>query len=536
MIMVVRHTLRDARRGLITLLILLGGLVFAVLGGVASAYPTVAARTEISRIAESLGAASTGLTGPAVNVGTMGGYVQWKYGTVLVVIAGIWAILALTGTLAGEAGRGSLDVLAATPLSRRRLALAKLGGLLAVLTAGCAAATAGAWLGGQAFARLPGDAVPVADAAGLGAWLWTMAVAFGGLAFALAQWLGRAVGAWIAGALLIGGLVAVGYRDFSPVLDAIAPFTPWDWTYAHLPLAGRLDWASLAWPLLAGVLLLGAGVEAFARRDLGAVLSLPRVSPPAFGVRGVAGRVFADRLPAALGWGGGLAVLGFVLAASSATMAEQFVRSPSLAESFGAMFPDFDVSTPGGFLQLVMQLMFVLAGFAAVSLLGGWGADEDTGRMEMLLATPVTRAGLILRGGLGLLGAVAVVTGLAAAGVALGAVAAGSADILRPTAGTGVLGLFAAAVVGVGVAAGGLARMSAAGTVAGIAVVVTYLIDLVAPALDMPDWVREIALTAHLGRPMVGDWDVTGVTACLILAAGGLLVGAAGLTRRDLRH
>ncbi|MDP9794425.1 ABC-2 type transport system permease protein [Catenuloplanes nepalensis] len=526
------RALTDARRGLITLLILLGGLVFAVLGGVASAYPTAEARTEIAAIASSLGVASTGLTGPAVDVGTMGGYVQWKYGTILVMIAGIWAILALTRGLTGR----HLDLLAATPVSRRRLALATIGALLTVLTIACAVATAGAWAGGQAFARLPGDAVPFADAAGLGAWLWVMAVAFGGLAFAAAQWLGRGAAAWISGVALVGGLVAVGYRSVSPALEAIAPFTPWDWTYDHLPLAGRLDWASLIWPLLTGVLLLGAGVETFARRDLGAVFSPPRISLPAFGLHGVTGRVFADRLPVALGWGSGLAVLGFVLAASTGTMAEQFAASPGLTESFGAIFPDFDVSSPGGFLQLVMQLLFVLAGFAAVNLLGGWGADEDTGRMEMLLATPVTRAGLILRGGLGLLGAVAVVTALAAAGVAAGAFASGNAEILQPAAGTGVLGLFAVAVIGVGVAAGGLARMSAAGTVAGIAVVITYLIDLVAPALKMPAWVHEFALTAHLGRPMAGDWDLTGVTACLVLAAGGLLVGAAGLTRRDLRH
>ncbi|GAB7045001.1 hypothetical protein [Catenuloplanes indicus] len=532
MITVWSRALTDSRRGLITLLILLGGLVFAVLGGVASAYPTTAARTEIARIAESLGTASTGLTGPAVGVGTMGGYVQWKYGTVLVMIAASWAILALTRVLTGR----HLDLLAATPVGRRRIALATIGALLTVLTTACAAATAGAWLGGLAFARLPGDAVPFADAAGLGAWLWVMAVAFGGLAFALAPWLGRGAAAWIAGVALVGGLVAVGYRGVSPALDALAPVTPWDWTYGHLPLAGRLDWASLVWPLLAGVLLLTAGVETFARRDLGAVLALPRVRPPAAGLRGVAGRVFAERLPAALGWGSGLAVLGFVLAASSATMAAQFTRSPGLRESFGAIFPDFDISTPGGFLQLVMQLLFVLAGFAAVSLLAGWGADEDAGRVEMLLATPVTRAALILRGGLGLLGAVAAVTALASAGVAAGAAASGSAEIFRPAAGTGVLGLFAVAVIGVGVAAGGLARMSAAGTVAGIAVLVTYLIDLVAPALQMPDRVHELALTAHLGRPLVGEWNLAGVAACLILAVLGVLAGAAGLTRRDLRH
>ena len=48
--------------------------------------------------------------------------------------------------------------------------------------------------------------------------------------------------------------------------------------------------------------------------------------------------------------------------------------------------------------------------------------------------------------------------------------------------GSAALGLFAAAVVGVGFAVGGLWRTSLAAELAAVFVVVTYLIDLVAPA------------------------------------------------------
>ncbi len=41
-------------------------------------------------------------------------------------------------------------------------------------------------------------------------------------------------------------------------------------------------------------------------------------------------------------------------------------------------------------------------------------------------------------------------------------------------------------------------------------------------------------LTAHLGQPMVGSWDVVGVVACLVLAVGGVALGALGVTRRDM--
>ncbi len=62
----------------------------------------------------------------------------------------------------------------------------------------------------------------------------------------------------------------------------------------------------------------------------------------------------------------------------------------------------------------------------------------------------------------------------------------------------------------------------------------TFLIDLLAPALRLPDWVAQLALTAHLGEPMVGAWDAAGIVACLALAIGGLAIGAWGMSRRDV--
>ena len=57
----------------------------------------------------------------------------------------------------------------------------------------------------------------------------------------------------------------------------------------------------------------------------------------------------------------------------------------------------------------------------------------------------------------------------------------------------------------IGLAVGGLVRTSIAGEIVAALVIVTFLVDLVAPALKLPDWVHQLALTAHLGQPMVGD-------------------------------
>ena len=86
------------------------------------------------------------------------------------------------------------------------------------------------------------------------------------------------------------------------------------------------------------------------------------------------------------------------------------------------------------------------------------------------------------------------------------------------------MGLYAAALVGIGLAIGGLFRASIAGEIVAVIVVATYVIDLLAPALQLPDWVHQLALTAHLGQPMIGIWDWAGMAACVVLAVGGLAV------------
>ena len=45
-----------------------------------------------------------------------------------------------------------------------------------------------------------------------------------------------------------------------------------------------------------------------------------------------------------------------------------------------------------------------------------------------------------------------------------------------------------------------------------VAVVIgTALVDLLGPALDLPDWLRQLALSTHLGEPMIGRWDAAGI-------------------------
>jgi ABC-2 type transport system permease protein len=200
------------------------------------------------------------------------------------------------------------------------------------------------------------------------------------------------------------------------------------------------------------------------------------------------------------------------------------------------VFPNVQFASIGGFMQLLfIEFGLVLAGLAAATLVAGWASDETSSRLEFLLATPLSRRGWVTGGGIGILGAVAVIVVLSMIGIALGAMLAGESDLATPLAGTIVLGLFAIAMAGIGVAIGGVFGSRFAGPAAAIVVIVTWFLDILVPALNLPDVVHDLALTAHYGQPMLGQWDGVGIVASVVIAIAGVVVGTWGFRRRDLR-
>lgn len=527
-------TMRDSRLAFIIMSGLLGGVMFVVGAAIPQLFTTPAAREDIVRMAKDLGSAATGMAGHAVNIGTLGGYVSWKYGPVFVIIASLWSILALSSTLAGEAQHGSLEFVAVAPFGKRRIAFEKLAAHLTVMVLVLVILAVAAWLTAAIFGKLPDDAIPPMAAIAFALWIGVVALVFGGLSLVLSPFIGRGAAAGISGAALLAGWILNGYAATVPAFRIPGDLTPWAWTFNHVPLGGEYDWASLGFTAIIAVVLLALGLEAFVRRDLGASTSLRAPATPR-ALRGLGdpiGRSFSERLPVALAWAIGLGIFGLVMAGASRSLADSFANSPDLEKTFDTIFPNFNVATAGGLLQLLISLTFIVMGFAAATLVSGWASDESSGRLEMLLSTPLARGRWAISGGLGVYAAIVVMTAIMAAAIGIGALSAGS-DALTPMAGTITLGLYAAALAGVGFAVGGWRTSIAAESVA-LVVVATYLIDLIVPALKLPDWVHQLALTAHLGQPMVGVWDPAGIVACVVIAAGGLALGGWGMRSRDV--
>jgi ABC-2 type transport system permease protein len=469
-------------------------------------------------------------------VNTLGGFISWHYGAYFALLAGLWSILALSSTLAGEARRGSLEFALATPLSRRIVAIEKLAGHVVALIVAMALISVAAWVTGAAFAKLPGDAIAPSAAIEFGVGLGAKALVAGSIAFALAGFIGRGAAAGLAGAIMVAGYVLNGYRALVPAFDGPAGLTWFAWTRDHLPLAGSTDWAGVGLVLIVSAVLLAIGVEAFARRDVGVITAIrtPRLPRVLLGVRGPVSRSFGDLLPSALAWGIGLGLYGFLMAVSSRVFTEELANSPGMLEAVRNMVPGVDMTTTAGFLQLAfVDLGLVLVALAAATFIAGRASDESGGRLELLLSTPLTRAGWTVASAIGVWLAIVVTDAFLAASIGVGVAMAGS-DPVQPLIGSATLALYGAAMAGIGFAVGGLTRASFAAPAVLVVAIGTSLADILGDALGLPDWFRQLALSSHMGEPMVGTWDPAGMVACLVLAAGGLGLGLWGMRRRDV--
>jgi ABC-2 type transport system permease protein len=530
-------TVRDGRR---TALVI-GGLFTLVLvvtaSQVAIEFDTLAERQAFAAQMTALPAIFQGMLGEPLAIETLGGFLSWRVINFMPVMLGIWAVVALSGTLAGELARGSLDVLAAGPISRSRIAVEKVLGYLAaqLLAIGLFAIGLGASL--AAFAILPGDDVGIGPVLAHSAWLYLATLLPGALAFAVAPVLGRGGARAVGAVTLFASFVVNAYASTIPALESVRGLSYFALTAGHRPIAGAWDWPAVA--ALAGViaLLMVAGVLAFVRRDL-VVSAGGRIRVPTLPLwlMGPFTRSLGERLPAALAWGALLAVFGAVIASAVDEFVETIGRVPQIVAMIERFMPDADILSVGGFLQLAFfQQGIVILGIAASVLVAGWASDEGDRRLELLLSAPLTRMAWAIRSAVAVLVGVGILTALLALGVAAGAsTQAASGDLTRPVLGVSVLGLYGMALAGVGLAVGGLVRPSLAAPVTLVLGLAFFLLDLIGSILRLPDEVLDIALNRHLGKPMLGEYDWPGMAVCAGLAIGGVLVCAIGMRRRDI--
>jgi ABC-2 type transport system permease protein len=529
-------TLRDSRRAVLLTGGVAGLLMLATAAALVAEFPDRQDRLTLVAQMALLPVAVRGLLGEPIAIDTLGGFMSWRVGNSLPAILGIWSVLALSGTLAGEAARGSLDLLVAMPRSRWRIGLEKLlAHVVAVALAMLIAAVLTSATG--LLGTLPGDEVPLSAALAQFALTGLLMLVPGAIAFAAGPVVGRGRAAGLGFVVLFAGYLVPSYAETSPVMAALEPLSPFAWTAGHRPLAGRYDWPPVGLLALLVVAFGVAGLVAFERRDIGRTLALRWLRIPGLpaGTGGPFTRELSQAAGTAIGWGLGIGAFGALIAASADAFTEAIGGLPQMRELVAAAYPGVDITQPSGVLQLAFfSFGSVLAGLAAASFVASWASDETSRRLDLVLSTPVSRVGWAVRAGLGVLGGIVITVAVAA--LLIGpAIAGQGGDVARPLLGLGVLGLYAAAVAGVGLAVGGLVRADLATPAAGALVIGSYLLELIGSILRFPDWLIGLSLNHHFGQPMAGTFDPFGLAVMALLAVGGLALGALGLQRRDVQ-
>ncbi len=526
---------RDSRRAALVLGALFALIFLVTAAQVAQQFDTVASRLAFATQLQALPPIFQGMLGEPIGIERLGGFMSWRILNFLPVMLGIWSVVALSGTLAGELGRGSMDMLASAPISRAGVAVQKLAGYLAALALAIGLMTLGMAAAFAVFAKLPGDEVGIEAIAAHAIWLYVTILVPGAVAFALAPVMGRSGALGVGAVVLFGSFVINGFASSVSAFEQLQGLSYFSLTADHRPIAGRFDWPAVGTLAVVVIALLVAGVLAFARRDL-LVPSGGRLRLPSIGLwlREPFTRALGERLPSAIAWGLGLGLFGLI----TATSADQFVKSlgsiPQIIAMIKQIYPNEDIVSTAGFLQLsFFQQGIIVIGLAAGGFVGGWASDEGDRRLELVLGAPVSRVRWAIRSASAVMVAIAVMTAIMSIGVAIGAsTQAGNPFALLP--GMAVLGLYGMALAGIGLAVGGLIRPSLAAPVTIILGLAFYLLDLIGSILDLPDFIVDLALNRHLGRPILGNYDEIGLVACAALAIGGVLVCAWGMRRRDI--
>src|SRR4029077_2868172 len=194
-----------------------------------------------------------------------------------------------------------------------------------------------------------------------------------------------------------------------------------------------------------------------------------------------------------------------------------------------------DVSVNAGFLSAMFFFLPLFVMAFAVTQVNGWSADEQDGRLDLVLAAPQPRPSVLLGRFAALATAtvfIAVVTLLVSAGAAAAAgLNINLGNLAAATLGIVPLGLLIASI---GYLAAGWLRTAADTGLLSFVLAAWFFISFIGPELKLPDVTLRLSAFYYYGTPLLHGVQVTSVVGILAVAALGLAVGVARFVRQDI--
>jgi ABC-2 type transport system permease protein len=471
---------------------------------------------------------------PAERLDTLGGYLTYHNVTLFGLGLAVYAAVQGAHAIRVPETRGVQAEILAAGRSRTAVLVDRAAGFTAVLALICLG------LGAGLAAAMAAGGEPDTG----GAFITALAVSLCAYAgYGLGMLLGQVtssprVGTGLAVLLLTAlYLLTNVWEDLGPAgaVRYLSPFHYANYSRALVPGYG-LDVAPSLILIAASLVLLGAAAWVYRRRDYAAGLFTgpARRSRPVRNVQRPALRavwsatlvqhrlgLFAWALSAAAY----LALLGW-LEPAVADMFDEFSYTDRI---LGA---DSGHSVADQYLAFAGQLIVPIVTAYVITQAAGWVSELRQGRVELLLAAPLSWPRLVAQRLLAALAGAAVVTvaglgGLAAAAAATDADLDG-AGLARLAADTLLLAAALAAVAALVVA--WLRSTSAVGALA-VFVGASYLVVYLVPLFAWPEWINRVSVFGAYGNPYLELPPVAGLTVLTGIAVLGSLAAAAAAQR-----
>lgn len=472
---------------------------------------------------------------PADRLDTLGGYLWYHNMTLVTLFLSIYAAVQGARALRSAEERHALEEILATGRSRAAVVRDETVGFaatLALVTLGLGTGVA-ASMAAAGASDVGGSFVSVM-AAGMCA-----LVAFAlGLAVSQVTATSRAA-AGTASLLLTVLYVGTNVAGEIGPVGAVRFLSPFHYANASRAIVPghHLDPAAMAVLLAMAAGLVAVAARAFERRDYGATLWATEERRPAAGPvvvqRPMLGAVWtATLLRSRLG------LLAWSLAAAAymsmvASLEPTVMDTWSAFQSWAGMGGGKEGIPPATqYMSLAGELVLPIIAAYVVTQAAAWTADLEQGRVEMLLAAPLSWSRLVRERLLAAAAGVGAITAAGLTGLTVAAAAVGA-----PVHPTGLLRLavgcllFGVALGAVGAVLVAFFRTGAAVTALGVFLAASWLLGLLVSYLSWPEWVNRLSVFGAVGHPYLQWPPVGGVLVLAVLAVGGALAGAATAER-----
>ncbi|HVB23266.1 MAG TPA: ABC transporter permease subunit [Ktedonobacteraceae bacterium] len=547
-------TLRDFRVAILGWGVGMGLLTYVVL----SAFPALVETPQARASLISLSSTFTWLAEP-IAIDSPGGYATWKYGITILLIA-LWPLLAGSRVLRGEEERGSLDVLLSLPRGRGRVALEKLAAVWTALLG------MGLLIGLLTFAggKSVSGNIGLSDALLFGLNIVLICGVFGSIALLISQFTQeRGTASGITGGLLVIFIVLDMVHRVIPNTDWISRLSPVYYYNLSKPLVPASSYGvpsstyganpgAMLVLLALSILLSGAAIWLFARRDIGGTVTGPawlhlpaRQQQPeyalpvnAWSLRSVYLRSLGMIAVPTFWWTLGIA--GFaawmvVVDKQIETNLASLLQSSPLLKDVITRVGGGNVSMNASILSFIFVFLPLLLMAFAVTQANRWSADEEDGRLELVLATPQSRLRVLLGRFAALTTATIIIGVLTLAASAVASAATGlqldGGNLAAATLSMIPLGLLVAAL---GYLFSGWLRTAVDTGLLSFLLVIWFFITFVGPDLNWSDSVLRLSAFYYYGTPLLHGLPVGDTLGVLAVGLAALVLASVRFVRKDI--